>query len=498
MAEHHRNNLLFLLATLALSISAGLLLNPQPPFTKKDLLRALEQRAAVMDNAPALRIILGSNANLDVVVHDSASLIQSVVPSPLRIRDHATITSVDDLAEAFAFHLSTSSAGERFVASEDAWRKILAAVDATSAKQTNLGGNAALMANALDQLSPQHQVTLAGPIGPEIQHMLRPKITQIAGPGSGELDPKHLIFEYKAGAQYATHVAERANRFIVSRDYANSMLSAVDELSVSARYYDLIVLAGVHLLDGMEPHVQDEQLARVASVLESTDVKTHLELGSIGSQAFLQNLVRKVLPLVESIGLNEQELVSLCDALDLRIQDPTPIGVADMVKRRVEALTTRVVKTDEERVRAAMKTSTPPVVLVQRAIELVFALTPKLERVHFHSFGYHVLALRNAALTKWGPSPEAALAKGSVAATERACGDQKVSSLHGKQLALNVQGFYRVDGVKREFVEFDELRPTAAFEGAGGVRFHVAPVVACVEVKMTVGLGDFISASALG
>jgi len=60
-----------------------------------------------------------------------------------------------------------------------------------------------------------------------------------------------------------------------------------------------------------------------------------------------------------------------------------------------------------------------------------------------------------------------------------------------------VQGFYKLDSKgQREFVEFTDKKPVHEWivEGSG-VRFLVAPVVACLDVKMTVGLGDFISAS---
>jgi len=219
------------------------------------------------------------------------------------------------------------------------------------------------------------------------------------------LDPKHLIFEYKAGQSFASFTADRANRFIVSRDFANSMLATIDDLQVSSSAFDLIILAGVHLLDGMDVAVQQERLAKVESVLDYSDVKTHLELGSTGSMAFLKRLVATVLPKVESLGLNEQELVSLCEALNLQVRDPTPIGWIDSLKRRIESFTTRVVKTDEDRVRQAMKSSIPPVLLVQRAIELIFALNPKLERVHLHRRAGEAPANRPLPRLPRGPLP---------------------------------------------------------------------------------------------
>jgi ADP-dependent phosphofructokinase/glucokinase len=131
---------------------------------------------------------------------------------------------------------------------------------------------------------------------------------------------------------------------------------------------------------------------------------------------------------------------------------------------------------------------------------MIFALHENLERVHFHSFGWHMLALRSGATT-WtdNNNPASAVAKGSVAATERACGGVKVENLHGKQLGLNVGGFYRLtEGNKKEFVEFDVVDGKEVQSWSrSGVEFYVAPVLACLDVKMTVGLGDAISAGGL-
>ena len=119
-----------------------------------------------------------------------------------------------------------------------------------------------------------------------------------------------------------------------------------------------------------------------------------------------------------------------------------------------------------------------------------------------------MVAVRSETLKEWaGREVEVALARGLVTATERACGE-KAADMHGSKLALTVAGFYREDdGAQEEegkrrgrlFVEFDGKDDTGAVKtwSAGGLTFAVGPVLACLEVKRTVGLGDWISGAAL-
>lgn len=78
-------------------------------------------------------------------------------------------------------------------------------------------------------------------------------------------------------------------------------------------------------------------------------------------------------------------------------------------------------------------------------------------------------------------------------ATERACGNT-IDKLHGNQLGLQFQSIKLVDGT---VLELSDAKPVLNF-AYQECDFFLAPVLSCLVPKQTVGLGDYISASALG
>jgi ADP-dependent phosphofructokinase/glucokinase len=76
-------------------------------------------------------------------------------------------------------------------------------------------------------------------------------------------------------------------------------------------------LSGLHLLETLPVDERTERLGVMLSYLHEiplrtisghAHVMTHLELASIGSADLLRDLATRVVPRVDSLGLNEQEL----------------------------------------------------------------------------------------------------------------------------------------------------------------------------------------------
>ena len=80
-----------------------------------------------------------------------------------------------------------------------------------------------------------------------------------------------------------------------------------------------------------------------------------------------------------------------------------------------------------------------------------------------------------------------------MVATERACGNT-IEKLHGNQLGLQFQSIKLIDG---SILELSDTNPIVHFNHQD-CEFYLAPVLSCLVPKQTVGLGDYISASALG
>jgi len=235
-------NLAFLIFTLVTSFLFGTWLNPPAPFTKKDLLRGL---AAATETATIRNeqkhLVIGFNTNLDTVVANGPSFLRKLggVDEYAAAADFKIINSPEDFAKVFAHHFSTASAGERAIVNETLWNEIVMLLEASNEMEdSKLGGNAAIMAEAVARNFPNVDVSLIGMIGVKIAGKLHSRIKPVSfKEGTIKIqnqefpakhDQIHLILEYPGDSKFGSHKAHRANRFIVSRDFSNGAFASLD------------------------------------------------------------------------------------------------------------------------------------------------------------------------------------------------------------------------------------------------------------------------------
>lgn len=97
---------------------------------------------------------------------------------------------------------------------------------------------------------------------------------------------------------------------------------------------DLVVISGLHLLEGQTAELQKNKLEDLRHHLRaiSEDTPIHLELASMTSPTLMKDIAFMIFPMVDSIGLNEQELAFLSSSLDgpgdqpELLQSPPEIG----------------------------------------------------------------------------------------------------------------------------------------------------------------------------
>ena len=214
---------------------------------------------------------------------------------------------------------------------------------------------------------------------------------------------------------------------------------------------------------------------RIQDVERSLDaipesVPVHFEMASMGDLRLLKRLAQGLLPRADSIGLNEQELATLYTVLGGKyssdIQEsklvstvPDPATVA----RVIEYVVDRVKPLGKRRV---------------------------LSRVHFHCFGYHIVAESAQAKERGFKHALEGTIAGSVKATERACDK---TNFEDDELELHLKDFVLPTG---DSVKLTVEKPYVSWESKL-LTFTLAPVLACAKPVQTVGLGDSISASAL-
>lgn len=174
------------------------------------------------------------------------------------------------------------------------------------------------------------------------------------------------------------------------------------------------------------------------------------------------------MPIVNSIGLNEQELLFLTQSGDGPHADLTSWdGIPDV--GRVSDILLWVL---ERHGRADPESEAD------------------LTRVHFHTLAYHILATVDG---HWANQVSAVAAGARVASTQ-ACALQTVDV--SKVILKAPLHFYSSFSEPRERLTMDPSSPVTVWH-RGNVSFHLTPVLVCKQPLRTVGLGDAISAEGL-
>ncbi|KAJ0069412.1 hypothetical protein NL108_006006, partial [Boleophthalmus pectinirostris] len=238
------------------------------------------------------------NSCVDVVVSgvallEALGLNPESSPGPVSGLDHEVLGSLEDLRDTFLFFMSRGAAAERFFSNPELFQTIaLTALQIPGAK-LYVGGNAALIGQKLAS-SPDTEVLLSGPVGPKLHELLDEKI--VVPPESlRETDEYHLILEYQTGEHWGPLVAPQANRFIFSHDEANSHMALTEALVQSLDQFepDLLVLSGLHMMEGLRPEARNQRLDQVVALLSELSVPVHLELASMTDPGFMQRIAQQ-------------------------------------------------------------------------------------------------------------------------------------------------------------------------------------------------------------
>eukprot|EP00033_Pygsuia_biforma_P000871 GCRY01001010.1.p1 GENE.GCRY01001010.1~~GCRY01001010.1.p1 ORF type:complete len:453 (-),score=108.97 GCRY01001010.1:489-1847(-) len=446
--------------------------------TKQHLEHLLENGSPFYFTERALNppsIAVGYNTNLDMIV-DSAALFGKLGADSLEAKceDHEEISSVQDLYECFLAHFKRGAAAERFVNNRSVFDKIIEATKACENVKVHIGGNAALMANQMAKDGAK--ILLGGPVGPELSQLLNKNIT-LSGMKGEVQDEVHLIMEYKKGVKIGGFESPLANRFIISADVANGIVSGVDEFHAAIPEFKpkAVVISGLHILQSQPPALREQRLEAVVKAMNSVEesLPVQVELGSMSSNVYIHELTHSVLLHCDAFGCNEQELNSLMESNDLsgRVNLNNPLTVIECMRELFAYIQkTKQVKGIQSRV---------------------------LSRIHFHSLTFHCICQR--ADKEW-KNPVVCVAAGALACSRNASDVATVSD-------IDPEGC----DILRPLDFFDKLPATLDAKDKGllfrnwkedletGVQVHfaVAPVCVCKKPVRTVGLGDSISATGI-
>lgn len=443
-----------------------------PPESQKSLEQVVSSAWETLITLPTRqwsRVAVGVNACVDVVV-SGVGLLQALAVDPGSGLNHEVLHSKEDLKEAFIHYMERGAAAERFFSDSEVFQRIARAAAEYPGAKLYVGGNAALIAQKLATY-PDLVVLLCGPIGPKLHEMLDEQI--MVPPGSiQETDEYHLILEYKAGEQWGSTQAPQANRFIFSHDVSNGEMSSLETFVESLEEFDpeLVVLSGLHMMEGQGRELWEERLKEAVLAISEIprDIPIHLELASMTDKDYMNSIMQEVMPIVSSIGLNEQELLFLSQAGEGPHAEMVAWkGIPDV--GRVSDILLWILE-QHGRIEPSSEAD--------------------LTRVHFHTLAYHILATVDG---YWGNQASAVMA-GARVASSQACGLQAVDPSK-VELKAPLE-FYSSHAEPREQLSLIPEQPVTVWR-RGNVTFHLTAVLVCRQPLRTVGLGDAISAEGL-
>ncbi len=291
----------------------------------------------------------------------------------------------------------------------------------------------------------------------------------------------HVIMEYGKGEDWGKARATCANRVIISHDKENSRLTSLEEFESSLETFnpDIVIFTGAHMLDGQPREVWRQRVTDITRVLKNIprSVLVHFELATIGNLQFVRYLADEVLPQIDSLGLNEQELLSIAKSKEADFDFKT-IGPKPAIPDASDILDW------------LFDTYSP-----------LNINNSRLTRIHFHSLTYHIIVTPKSRLggTTWKGGLNAVM-EGSKIASLQACNTDKIDpSLHELQIPDKFSLSNNDEVLQRAKIEYNPENGYVAWlrDEEHKIEYKMSPVYVCRRPLKTVGLGDAISATGL-
>ncbi len=432
-------------------------MNPEDIYSE-----ALNEVEKLVKKAPGVAV--GFHSVIDGLVETDTEKLQRILETKkVNFREPpVSIENFTDFVKGYLYAFSTGKALQVMITTEEAYRDIMLTF---GSGKLRLGGTSANMSVALASFGLKNVLVYANPLTKELAHLFPdlPNLKTLSEEGrighpkdvwKGEgILALHWIFEFKKGQTliYDGRILRcpRDNRFIASWNPVNSKLKIADyfkrEFPKMVRDYPKFIVAGFHIMrdvypDGETVEERLEELGDFLKTLKERGASIHVELASIRYERVRRAVLEKILPLSNSVGMNEMELSWFASDMGLSsdgIQEGDPEKVLKVLR--------------EMRDRTG------------------------LERLHFHTLGYYMVVSKDTEKEKI-PLAISALAAAFRASTGRVPKYDEIDKAMDFELSdFGIEAHERLKGEKDVFVLPTRIVPN--------------PV-------LTVGLGDTISSIA--
>ncbi|MGM0770221.1 MAG: ADP-dependent glucokinase/phosphofructokinase [Halobacteriota archaeon] len=435
-----------------------------------------------------MKVLCGYNVNIDAVCRmtggEISELLEMVDKEEFREKicdPPDEISSLSDLVAGLVLHMQQGTGGEWFIHSNEVFHFLKDRYYEKS--ETRLGGNMGIMANVMSHMGAEQVVMNAvGDIN-SIKPLMSGRNIVFAGasaPQDASISKDanqiiHFVFDFSSGTCFNVLGVEltvsRENRFIATYDDINTELTITPEFEEYSREHvsemDGAIISGFNQLQKFYPDGSGykEHFERAYSQIRdwkalNPDLPIHVEFGHFMSMDMGISIFIELAGTVDSIGMNEDELVMLAELH----------GVPSDMIRKMDASAIL-----DACVRCASSTDLKKIVLHTRYFMLsIFGEGASAPSLEMQSMQFGVMCA--AAFAASGRLPERS---------------QLVDSIRG--LATSEEGVKQV-------VKLQDLIRGEEFEGGVCGEYRdfsvcILPTIICEYPVSTVGLGDTVSSA---
>lgn len=437
-------------------------------------------------------VILGFNVNLDKIIEITPEILEEILigfESPgllLAESSPPEIKSIKDLMCSLINTIKAGKADESLVSSEETcvWIE-----DQFQIHKTQIGGQAGIMANLLPKIGIKNILLNLPFYSNEVIKLLDSSI-KISDEYENTMDRKkqeyenckiepisHYVFEFKEGIYHVGNKkihCKRPNRFIASFDEVNSELKLsknfIDYSTSSIQNYSLAVISGFHLIKPQISSLAYSEMFKPVKTLLRTwkevnpSLNIHLELTVTKDKKLRNTIIKEIFPLVNSIGMNEQELLLL-----LEVQHP-PIYTK-------------------------IKDNLNPINLFKGLLKVLEVFQDK----HFmlHNFGYYLSLSKNLNNERMIQRKNSLLLASLFAAIRAEKGDLfSLDDLQNETIEPSETGRKEIQILDNHFEKMFSKKNTLSTTGmlkTSDFDLITIPTIIVESPRMLVGLGDTIS-----
>lgn len=432
-------------------------------------------------------VATGFNANIDAIYKMSAEALSALIKeyhlslNDLQQIEHCRILSQTDFIKG-VFKSFTLGAAEEWICEDEKIYKWLQ--EKIGYDYLQIGGQGGIMANALAAIGVQKVFAHANSL-PKLQAEQFAKFDNLLSfDENGQIKPAyqinrkndlpliHWIIEFKRGdileIEGKKFRCPKANRFIATYDPLNLKL-VLDEnfmRNVKSEPLDFVILSGFHavLAKAGGERLIENIAKRIKEWKESApNTIFHIEIASTQDILIRKAIVKNLIGLADSIGINDRETIDLLEAIDEK-----------SLWRRCKEQTT-----------------------AENLLKSLCKIKEKtgVKRIQLHMFGLYVtLQDKDFVL-----SPKNNL-KGMIAASVVAAAKAKTGAVDKKSIQAISHDISDVGLIELESLSIALGQPELATTGLGRCRswdLITVPTILIENPLTLVGMGDTISSISL-